>query len=254
MNVSFITGASSGIGRSLARRIASEGHAVALVARRKQLLDTLVDEIERANGRALAIECDVTDRGKVHQAVRKTEEILGPIDRLVANAGGGERTSINPFEAAHIHRVVALNVVGTANCIEAILPGMLERGVGHIVAISSLAAYRGLPGAAGYSAAKAALTNMMESLMIDLKPHGVSVTVILPGFVRTKPPSKRKRPDEMELEDATARIHRAIVARKRRYAFPCTLALAVGFGRMLPAAFYERLLSGRGRNRKKGNK
>jgi short-subunit dehydrogenase len=131
---------------------------------------------------------------------------------------------------------------------------MLERGVGHIVAISSLAAYRGLPGAAGYSAAKAALTNMMESLMIDLKPHGVSVTVILPGFVRTKPSSKKKRPVEMELEDATARIHRAIVVRKRRYAFPCILALAVGFGRMLPAALYERLLSGRGRKRKKGNK
>ncbi len=109
MNVSFITGASSGIGRSLARRIASEGHAVAVIARRKELLDTLVDEIERADGRALAIECDVTDREKVHQAVRKTEEILGPIDRLVANAGGGERTSIHPFEASHIDRVLALN-------------------------------------------------------------------------------------------------------------------------------------------------
>ena len=253
MNVSFITGASSGIGRSLARRIASEGHAVALVARRKQLLDSLVDEIERANGHALAIECDVTDRKKVHWAVRRAEEVLGPIDRLVANAGGGERTSTNPFEAAHIDRVVALNLVGTANCIEAILPGMFERGGGHIVAVSSLATYRGLPGAAGYSAAKAALTNMMESLMIDLKPHGISVTVLLPGFVRTKPSSKKKRPGEMELEDATARMHKAILLRKRRYAFPFPLALAVGFSRMLPAALYERLLSGRGRNHKRRN-
>ncbi len=252
--VSFITGASSGIGRSLARRIASEGHSVALVARRKPLLDTLVDEIEGANGHALAIECDVTDREQVLEAVRKTEAALGPIDRLVANAGGGERTSIDPFEASHIDSVLTLNVVGTANCIEAILPGMLERGAGHIVAISSLAACRGLPGAAGYSAAKAALTNMMESLMIDLSPHGVSVTVILPGFVRTKPSSKKKRLAQLELEDATARIHRAILVRKKRYAFPFALALAAGFGRMLPAGLYLRLLSGRGRKPKKVNR
>jgi len=227
---------------------------VALVARRKQFLDSLVDEIEHANGRALAIECDITDREKVHQAVRETEEVLGPIDRLVANAGGGERTSVNPFEASNIDRVLALNVVGTANCIEAVLPGMLERGTGHIVAISSLAAYRGLPGAAGYSAAKAALTNMMESLMIDLKPLGIGVTIVLPGFVRTKPSSKKNRPFEIELEDATARIHQAILVRKRRYAFPLPLALLVGFCRMLPAGLYERLLSRRGRNAARKNR
>lgn len=227
---------------------------MALVARRKLLLDTLVDEIECAKGHALAIECDVTDREKVLEAVRKTEAVLGPIDRLVTSAGGGERTSINPFEASHIDRVLALNVIGTANCIEAVLPGMLEREAGHIVAISSLAAYRGLPGAAGYSAAKAALTNMMESLMIDLSPLGISVTVVLPGFVRSKPSSKKKRPLEMELEDATARIHRAILLRRKRYAFPFALALAVGFGRMLPAGLYGRLLSRRSRKPKKGNK
>jgi short-subunit dehydrogenase len=253
MNVSFITGASSGIGRSLARRIASEGHAVALIARRKPLLDTLANEIECANGRALAIECDVTDREKVLEAVRKTEAVLGPIDRLVANAGGGGRTSVDPFEASGIEHALALNVIGTANCIEAVLPGMLKRGAGHIVAISSLAACRGLPGAAGYGAAKAALTNMMESLMIDVRPFGISVSVILPGFVRTKPKRKKKRPVEVELEDATARIHRAILLRRRRYAFPFALVLAVGFGRMLPAASYEWLLSGHGRSRTRGN-
>ena len=254
MKVSLITGASSGIGRSLARRIASEGHAVALVARRKPLLDTLVDEIECANGRALAIECDVTDREKVLEAVRKAEAVLGPIDRLVANAGGGKRTSVDPFEASHIEHILALNVMGVANCIEAVLPGMLQRNAGHIVAISSLAAYRGLPGAAGYGAAKAALTNMMESLMIDVRPFGISVSIILPGFVRTKPKRRKKPLIEVELEDATARIHRAILSRKRRYAFPIALVLAVGLGRILPAASYDWLLSGRGRSQTKGTR
>jgi short-subunit dehydrogenase len=254
MKVSLITGASSGIGRSLARRIASEGHAVALIARRKHLLDTLVDEIECANGRALAIECDVTDRKKVLEAVRKTEAVLGPIDRLVANAGGGERTSVDPFEASHIKSILALNVMGAANCIEAVLPGMLERGAGHIVAISSLAAYRGLPRAAGYGAAKAALTNMMESLMIDLRPFGISVSIILPGFVRTKPKRRKNRLVEVELDDATAKIHRAILLLRRRYAFPFALVLAVGLGRILPAVAYEWLLSRHGRSQTNGTR
>jgi short-subunit dehydrogenase len=88
--------------------------------------------------------------------------------------------------------------------------------------------------------------------MIDLRPLAISVTVVLPGFVRTKPSSKKMRPAEMDLEVATARIHRAILERKRRYAFPFALALAAGFGRMLPARLYERILSGRGRNPNKG--
>ena len=132
-------------------------------------------------------------------------------------------------------------MVGTANCIEAVLPGMLARGHGHIVVTSSLAAWRGLPGAAAYSAAKAALTAMMESLRIDLAPHGIDVTVLAPGFVRTKP-EKRRKPFQVDLEAATARMARAIRARRKSYAFPLPLVLALGFGRFLPAPLYDRLM------------
>ena len=134
--------------------------------------------------------------------------------------------------------------MGVANCIEAVLPGMLARGRGHIVVTSSLAGWRGLPGAAAYSAAKAALTTMMESLRIDLAPHGVDVTVIAPGFVRTRADGKRK-PFEIGLEVATARMARAIRARRRSVAFPLPLVVAQGFGRLLPAPLYDRLLRGR---------
>jgi short-subunit dehydrogenase len=251
MSTTLITGASSGIGRSLARRIAAHGESVALVARRKPLLDTLVNEIVESGGTACAIECDVTRKEDVVAAVHEAQRMFGPIDRLIANAGGGEPTFVESFSASSIAQVIALNVLGTANCIEAVLPSMIERRAGHIVATGSLASYRGLPTAAAYSASKAALTNLMESLRIDLKPLGIDVTLVLPGFVRTKPSRKKKRLLEMDLEDATERIHRAIQKRKRYYAFPKSLALLLTVLRLLPATAYDRLLAGRGRKPKK---
>lgn len=246
--MTLITGASSGIGRSLARRLAADGEPVVVVARRKALLDTLVEEIERARGRAMAIQCDVTDRAAVRQAVKQAEARFGPTTRLVANAGGPLTTTVDAFSAEHIEEVVDLNLIGVANCIEAVLPGMLERGSGHLVAVSSLAAYRGLPGSAAYSAAKAGLTNMMESLRIDLRARGVDVTVIAPGFVRTKPGKKRKknRPLRLELEPATRLMQRAIIARRPYFAFPKSLVALIWLGRLVPPAIYDRVLAGRG--------
>lgn len=251
MTVTFITGASSGIGRSVAKRLAAEGDMVAVIARRKILLDSLVSEIERVGGIALAVQCDVTIIADVVAAVKQVEATLGPIDCLVANVGGGEQTFVDNFRASHISEVMTLNIVAASNCIEAVLPGMLDRSAGHIVATGSLASYRGLPGAAGYSAAKAAIANMMESLRIDLRPRGIDVTLLLPGFVRTNPLSNNKRPFEMELEDATNRIVRAIKARKSRYAFPAVLAAMVWAGRLLPSSVYDSLFTRRGKKRKK---
>jgi NAD(P)-dependent dehydrogenase (short-subunit alcohol dehydrogenase family) len=246
MGMTIITGASSGIGRSLARRLAADGDPVALLARRQPLLDSLVTEIEQAGGRALGIVCDVTDAAAVRDAVRRAEAHFGPTSRLVANAGGALGSL--SFSAEHVAAVVELNLIGVANCIDAVLPGMLERGAGHLVAVSSLAASRGLPGSAAYSAAKAGLTNMMESLRIDLRGRGVDVTIIAPGFVRTKPGSERKRskPLRLDLEPATRLMHRAIIARKPYYAFPKSLVTLVAIARLLPAALYDRILAGRG--------
>jgi NADP-dependent 3-hydroxy acid dehydrogenase YdfG len=249
MGTTFLTGASSGIGRSLARRIAAAGDPIALIARRKELLDTLVAEIESAGGRALAIPCDVTDLEAVRSAVRATEEAFGPIGCLVANAGMPESTNVEDFRAEHVARLLDVNVLGVANCIEAVLPGMLARGAGHLVATSSLAAARGLPTSAAYCASKAALTVLMEGLRVDLSRSGVDVTVIAPGFVNVKPKRKKKkknRPFRMEVEPATALIHRAIRRRKAYYAFPWTLVALVRLGQLLPSGLYDRLLGGRG--------
>ncbi len=254
MAVTLITGASSGIGYSLARRMAAAGDAVAVLARRGERLGALVEEIERAGGRALAVTCDVTDRAGVLAAVRDVEAELGPIDRLVANAGGGKPTFVDGFSAEQIERTLALNVVGVANCIEAVLPGMLARGAGHLIATSSLAAYRGLPTGAAYSAAKAALTALMESLRLDLRGRGVDVTVVFPGPVRLKAASKKSRLVSMDVERAAERIHRAILRRKPLSAFPLHVSLIASLGRWLPVAVYDRLLAGRGRKPKESER
>lgn len=253
MTVTFIAGASSGIGRSVAKRLAARGDLVAVVARRKILLDSLVVEIENTGGRALAICCDVRVADDVAAAVERVEKAFGPINRLFANVGGGTRTRADTFQASQISDVMTLNLIATANCIEAVLPGMLNRGAGHIIATGSLASYRGLPQAAAYSAAKAAVSNLIESLRIDLRSRGISVTLLLPGFVRTNPLSKKRRPFEMDLEDATDRIVHAIDARKRRYSFPAPLAILAGVGRLLPAGLYDRLFTGSAKKPKKEN-
>jgi NADP-dependent 3-hydroxy acid dehydrogenase YdfG len=133
--VTFLTGASSGIGRALAPLLAAEGHAVALAARRLVLLEETAREICAAGGRALAIECDVADFSSVQAAVSRCEEELGPVDRLIANAGTGRPTQVQNFRSSDFEMALATNFMGLVYCVEAVLPAMLRRGGGHIVGV-----------------------------------------------------------------------------------------------------------------------
>ena len=243
-DVTIITGASSGLGRELAKLLAADGDHVAVVARRTSLLEELAAEIEAAGGRAIAVTCDVTDLDGARASVALVERELGPITRLVANAGGGDFTPVDAFRARQVEGFLQTNVVGTANFIEAVLPGMLSRGTGHLVVTSSLAGYRGLPGGAAYSAAKAALTNMMESLRIDLKPRGIDVTIICPGFVHTAQTERNAHtmPFMLDVPAGARHMHRAIRARKRHYAFPKVMGFATWLGSVLPAAIYDTIV------------
>lgn len=242
MNVTFVTGASSGLGRQIAVSLAAGGDAVVVVARRRELLDALVREIEVAGGRARAIACDVTDREQVLRAVALVESTDGPIERLVSCVGGGKHTAIDDFQAAEVEQMLSLNVVGTANCLEAVLPRMLQRQRGHIVAISSLAAARGLPGAAAYSAAKAALSTLLEGLRFDLKPRGIDVTILSPGFILSGK-NKKRRALKVPLDVAVARMVKAIERRRKRYSFPQWLALFLAVLRYLPPTFADSIVS-----------
>jgi short-subunit dehydrogenase len=241
----FITGASSGFGFALAHLYAKAGDRVALAARRKERLDALADELRNAGGTALALVCDVSDRTAVHEAVRQCEAELGPVDLLIANAGLSKRVKARAFDAEVMDKVIRINLMGTVYCIEAVIPGMVERGQGQLVAIGSLAGYRGLPGAAPYCASKAALISMMESLRIDLRKEGIAVTTICPGYVKTELTANTTHPKPfmMELDRAAPIIYRAIERKVSEYAFPWPLSGAVKFGRFLPNAIYDRLVT-----------
>ena len=238
MTVTFVTGASSGLGREMALRLAARGERIIATARRREPLDALIRDIEAGGGSARAISCDVTDREQVLRVVAEVESTEGPIERLLSCVGGGKRTTAAAFQAAQLEQMLSLNVVGTANCLEAMLPRMMHRRRGHIVAISSLAAARGLPGSAEHSAAKAALSTLLEGLRVDLKRHGVDLTVLSPGFVRGAQ-GKKRRPMEVPLEMAAARMVKAIERRSRSDAFPLRLVLLLAALRCIPPAWAD---------------
>lgn len=243
MPVTFLTGASSGFGAALAPLIAREGHAIALIARRKSPIDELALRIKNSGGTAIAICCDVGDRSAVREAVRQCEQELGPVTRLIANAGIGEATPAKGFNAEVVEQIMRINFLGAVYCIEAVLPGMIERAKGHLVGISSLAGYRGLKGTGGYCASKAAMISLFESLRIELRVHEVAVTIICPGFVKTDMTAKNRGPMPflMDLDDAARIMHRAITHKKSRSTFPWQLAIIVKLGRFLPDAIYDRV-------------
>lgn len=243
--VTFLTGASSGFGQALAPLIAKEGHAVALIARREGPIQQLATAIRDAGGSAMAVACDVTDRGSVKEAVKRCEQELGPVTRLVANAGIAEPNPGDKFDSTVFERIIRTNLIGVAYCVEAVVPGMVERKDGHIVGISSLAGFRGLPGVAGYCAAKAALTAMLESLRLDLRRHHIAVTTICPGFVKTAMTARNKSPMPflMELDDAVKKMHSAIRKKKTLVTFPWPLATLTKVGRLMPSRLYDQFVS-----------
>jgi NAD(P)-dependent dehydrogenase (short-subunit alcohol dehydrogenase family) len=238
----LITGAGSGIGRALAIRLSAEGAAVGGIDR---VADGLAGLAKELDGRPFAwATADVTERVALTTAVREVEGRLGPTDRLVACAGVGRGTVAHPFSSADFEEVVRINLIGVANAIETVLPGMIERRKGHLVGLSSLASFRGLPKMSAYCASKAGVNALFDSLAIELKPHNVRVTTVCPGFIRTPMTAAfdHEFPDMMELDDAIGRILAAIRQKKRFVAFPAKRAGMLRFLRWLPTTWADRVL------------
>lgn len=220
-----------------------------MVARRADLLQDIVREIESASAndgesrgsRALALPADVQDPSSVRDAASRLRAEFGPIDVLIANAGVGMTTDGADLEAAEVAGLINVNVIGVVSSVAAVVPEMVARGKGQIVAISSLAAYRGLPKSAAYCASKAAVSAFFESLRLDLEPKGIHVTIIHPGFIKTALTAGRQAqmPFLMELDDAVKKMVRAIEKRKKSYAFPWQLATIVRAGMIMPNFLYD---------------
>lgn len=239
--VTFITGASSGLGSELARLFAADGDPVAIVARRGDLILEIANQISEKGGSALPIVCDVSDREAVQQAFALAEKELGPVERMIANAGIGIPTPVEDFKGQDAEKVIQVNLMGTIYCLEAALPGMLQRKRGHIVGVSSLAGFRGLPGSAVYCASKAAIISLLESLRIDLHKYHIDVTILCPGFVKTAMTEQNKNPMPflVDLDQAAGSMYKAILKRKTIHTFPWQLALITKSARFLPDSLYD---------------
>lgn len=245
----LITGASSGIGHALALELARRGAKLGLVARRKEVLDEIVAEIQSKRTEndgndstaVVALAADVKDRASMRAAAEQLCSKLGRVDVLIANAGIGVTNDGAELDAAKLAEVIDVNVIGAANSVAAVVPEMVVRGAGHLVVISSLAAYRGLPKSGAYCASKAAVSALFESLRLDLQPRGIDVTIIHPGFIKTPLTAGRQAqlPWLMEVDYAAKKIIAAIEARKKSYAFPWQLATIVRAGMFMPNFMYD---------------
>ncbi len=241
--VVMITGASSGIGGALAVELAKRGARLGLVARRAEALAEVARIIATNGGQALVLPADVRDADSLRRVAEQLQSTLGPVDVLIANAGIGPTRDASELDAAEVSDVININVVGASNSVVAVVPQMLARGQGHLIVISSLAAYRGLPRSAAYCASKAAVSAFFESLRLDLEPKGIAVTIIHPGFIKTPLTAGREAqmPFLMELDDAVQKILCAIEKRKKSYAFPWQLASIVRAGMVMPIWMYDRI-------------
>ncbi len=229
----LITGASSGLGRGLALHFAAKGVKVFAAARRKEQLESLRDE---SKGAIEPLVLDVADAGATHARVQQLDRDCGGLDLVVANAGVAGLTSAKRMDWPTVANIINVNVKGAAATLVGAIPGMVQRGKGHLVGTSSMAAFMGLPRMSAYCASKAFLATFLDSLRLDLEPLGVQVTCLHPGYVKTDLTAKNKgtMPFLMELEPAVAKMARAIERRVSVYAFPWQLATALKTMRSLP--------------------
>ena len=182
----IVTGASSGIGRATALALAKHGACVALAARRETELSNLAHEIESLGRKVLVLPTDVTQREQVQRMVQEVLAKWGRVDILISNAGEYIQAPIVDLDPAVLQHSLDVNYFGGVYSIKAVLPSMLARKSGHIIAVTSLDGKIGLPPDAPYVSAKFALTGFLEVLRQEVSDQGIAVTNVLPGRVDTE--------------------------------------------------------------------
>ena len=244
----WITGASSGIGKALAIKFATEGWHVAASARRENLLQDLSNN----NFNIHSFPLDVKDESKVKKVFDKIIKKFKTINVCVFSTGIHDPQSERKINTEKIREIMEVNFFGTLNCISAVNNYFREKQEGHIAVVSSIAGYRGLPAASGYCASKAALTNLTESLYFDFKRYNVRVSLISPGFIKTPMTDKNKFPMPM-IKSAEYAAEKIFIGLTKKNAFeihfPKTLTMMMKLLRIMPNWLYF-LIIGRGLKRK----
>ncbi|WP_431281073.1 SDR family NAD(P)-dependent oxidoreductase [Humitalea sp. 24SJ18S-53] len=233
-----ITGASRGLGAALALRFAAPGVRLGLVARSAEGLAATAAACTARGALVATAALDVRDAAGLG-AVLAAWQALAPIDCAIANAGvsGGTRPDGAPEGLDSATRQIGVNLQGALNLIEPLWPAMAAARVGRIAVVSSISALRGLPDIPAYCASKAGLRAYGEALRARLRPRGVTVTVLCPGFFESDM-SRRflgGKPGTVALEEAAARCHAAILRGRGRLTFPWHLAVGLRLLDLLPA-------------------
>jgi short-subunit dehydrogenase len=238
----FITGASSGIGQALARYYAKQGHVLGLVGRRHDKLQALAAELKPITVHLYCL--DVRERQALHQAATHFIAQVGAVDIVIANAGVSAGTLTEHVQDYEVFReVFEINVMAMVATFEPFIAHMTHRHEGTLVGIASVAGVRGLPGAGAYSASKSAVTTYCESLRLELKPKGVSVVTIAPGYVKSEMTAVNaySMPFLMDTDQFAQRAARAISAKRRYAVIPWQMAIVARLMRLLPPWLYDRL-------------
>jgi NADP-dependent 3-hydroxy acid dehydrogenase YdfG len=237
----WITGAGKGIGRALARRLAEDGWTIAASARTLKDLESLAEECPP--GRVHCFPLDVTDADGSEATVELIEQQLGPLNLVVLNAGNHIPMTAETFSIDDFRALVDTNLMGTVNGLAPVMTRFVARQSGHIAVVASLAGYVGLPTASAYAATKSALISMSEALRPELDAHGVKLTLINPGFVKTPLTDRNdfKMPFLITVDEAVDAIVTGLKNDAFEIRFPWRLALSMRILRVLPYRLFFHL-------------
>nr|WP_316653892.1 SDR family NAD(P)-dependent oxidoreductase [uncultured Gellertiella sp.] len=236
----WITGASSGIGRALALRLARAGFRVAVTARSHDGLYDLQKEAGPAGGSIIVLEGDVTSGADMERVIAAIEYDHGPLMLAVLNAGIYIPVNGKELHRADFEKTFAVNLSGTMHCLLSALAVMKRRATGHVAIVSSVTGYGGLPTSAAYGATKAALINLAESLKFDLDRMGIKIQLINPGFVATGATDQNDfpMPALMTAEAAAAEIHKGLARNAFEITFPKRFTYVLKAINLLPYSLY----------------
>ncbi|MDX3924781.1 MAG: SDR family NAD(P)-dependent oxidoreductase [Shinella sp.] len=240
--LAWVTGASSGIGRALAKRLAREGYGVVVTARDFDRLLELQQEVSAtgSSGRIIVLDGDVTDPRDMERVISSIEYDHGRIALAVLNAGVQIPVDGSDLHRADFEKSFAVNLAGVVNCLLPVVDHMKSHGHGQIAIVSAAAGYGGMPSNAAYGASKAALINLAESLKFDLDGLGIRVQLVNPGFVDTPAVAESAfaMPALITPHDAAVRIAAGLKSTRFEISFPRRFTYALKALRLLPYALY----------------
>lgn len=237
----LITGASSGIGRAITEELIGEVNYLFLVARRTELLNEVKNSNKDSITKIVSIQCDVSNKSDVDNAYQSILEHVDTVDIAILNAGIGFNMKPENYDYKWADKILGTNFLGVIYWIDRILPSLLNKKSGVIAATSSLSDNRGYSGSGFYCASKAALSNYLEGLRIELRKYNINVITIKPGFVKTPLTDKNKfiMPFMISSKKAAQKIIRGIKKEKRVIQFPWTMVLITKLIGALPGSVYE---------------